>query len=219
MSQDDIKRADALLAQKKVAAAVPFLEAAMAGMPEGWRARTETAEEIAIAFWDERDFLAYCAHGKPAKKVVWKLPSYSRVCYYLAFAAVERQDLDAGERWIDEGLVLEPDHPLLLCEKALILGYRKRREESLAFYRKAALAHAWNPAWSALAYRGIGFQLVEGRDLDEAEKAFRRSLELEPSHPVAVNELGVIADLRTGGVKALSSGLTRGGTADEAEKN
>src|SRR5580704_4026640 len=104
MSQDDIKRADALLAQKKVAAAVPFLEKAIASMPEGWRARTETKEQLEIAFWDDRDFVAYCAREKPTKKVLWKLPSYSRLCYYLAFAAVERHDLAAGEQWIDRGL-------------------------------------------------------------------------------------------------------------------
>jgi tetratricopeptide (TPR) repeat protein len=218
MSKDDIEKADALIRQSKVAAAIPFLERALAEMPPGWKPRVETPEQLSIAFWDQRDFLAYIAHEKPTKKVIWAVPSYARLCYYLAFAAVERSDLDRAEAWIDKGLALEPDHPLLLCEKALIVGYRKRPDDSIALYLQAAKARPWSAIWIALALRGMGFQLIEKRMLDDAEKAFRRSLEIEPNHPVAVNELGVIADIRKG-AKKVASGLTRGGTADEAQKN
>src|SRR5581483_11101707 len=121
MSKDPI---EPLLASGRVAAAVPLLEAALRQMPEGWQPRVEYEDRTTIAFWDKNEFAAFCERTKPTKKVVWMLPSYSRYCYYLAFAAVERQDLDAADRWVDRGIALEPAHALLLSEKALILGYR-----------------------------------------------------------------------------------------------
>jgi len=210
---------EALLAQGKVAAAVPLLEERMKAMPPGWKARVDLPEQLEVAFWDKSEFLAYIAHMKPEKNVLWKVPSYSRYAYYLCFAAVERHDLAAAERWIDAALALEPDHALILCEKALILGYKKRRPEAIDYYRRATVAMPWSPLWTARAHRGLGFELIEERRLDEAEAEFRRSLELEPDQPVALNELNVIADLRRGGVKSLPSGLTRGGGTGEAEKN
>jgi len=213
------ERAEVLLKQGQVAAAVPHLEAAIQGMPAGWSARKDHPDRLEIAFWDRADFLAYVAHAKPTKNVVWTIPSYSRACYYLGFGAVERHDFALAERWIDRGLALEPDHPLLLCEKGLILGNTKRRDQSMEVYRRGTKASPWNHAWTARAHRGLGFELVELRRLDEAEAEFRRSLELDPEHPVAKNELAVIADLRSGRVTGTASGLTRGGGQSEAQQN
>lgn len=216
MSTDPI---EALLSRGKVAAAVPLLEAAVARMPEGWSPRVEHDDRIDVSFWDRGEFVAFCQETKPTKKIVWVLPSYSRYCYYLCFAAVERQDLASAARWIDLAVALEPSHSLLLSEKALILGYQGRRPEALETYRRATLSMPWYPLWTARAHRGLGFELIEEKRIDEAEKEFRRSLELEPGHPVAINELEVIADLRRGGVTGLASGLTRGGGQTEAQNN
>jgi tetratricopeptide (TPR) repeat protein len=208
-----------LLSKGRVAAAAPLLEQRVASMPQGWSPRVDLPDRLEVAFWDKGEFLAFVARTQPKKNVVWKLPSYSRYCYYLCFAAVERQDLAAATRWIDRALELEPDHSLILSEKALILGYVKRRPEAMEHYRRAIAAMPWYPLWTARAHRGLGFELIEEQKLDEAETEFRRSLELEPNHPVAVNELRVIADIRKGGVTGLPSGLTRGGGQAEAQNN
>ncbi len=216
MSSDPLEE---LLSRGRVAAAVPLLERAVASMPEGWAAWVDRPDQLEVAFWDKGEFVAYVTYTKPAKDVIWKLPSYSRYCYYLCFAAVERQDLAAATKWIDRALELEPTHSLILSEKALILGYERRHAEAMATYRRAIDSSPWYPLWTARAHRGLGFELIEAKRLDEAEKEFRCSLELEPGHPVALNELQVIADIRKGGVTGLPSGLTRGGGANEARNN
>ena len=76
-------------------------------MPAGWKPVVETPDEIRIAFWERGEFLAYVAHAKPTKKVVWAVPNYARYAYHLGFAAVERHDLAAAERWVDRSLALE----------------------------------------------------------------------------------------------------------------
>jgi tetratricopeptide (TPR) repeat protein len=219
VSQDPFEEANRILARGQVAAAVPHLERAVASMPEGWKPLRDFPDRLELAFWDQGDFVAYVAYSKPTKKVIWTVPSYSRACYFLGFAALERQELGQAEAWIDRGLALEPDHPLLLCEKALILGYRPGRAGAADFYRRATTVRPWNAPWTARAFRGLGFELVEARQLDEAEAAFRRSLELEPGHPVATNELRVVENLRKGVVTRTTSGLTRGGGEDEARRN
>jgi tetratricopeptide (TPR) repeat protein len=211
--------AEPLLARGQIAAAVPHLESALAAMPPGWRPRLDLPDRLEVAFWDRVDFMAYVRYAKPEKKVLWILPSYSRACYYLAFAAVERQDFAVADAWIDRGIALEPDHPLLLCEKALILGGAERRPEAIELYRLAATVSPWSAKWTARAFRGLGFELIELRQLDEAEEAFRRALELEPGHPVAASELDVIDQLRKGVVDRVLSGLTRGGGEGEARRN
>jgi tetratricopeptide (TPR) repeat protein len=213
------EQAEPFIAKGAVSAAAPLLEKGLELMPADWKPRVEHPDRLEVAFWDKADFMAYIAHAKPTKKVVWVLPSYSRACYHVGFAAVERHDLASAERWIDRGLALETDHPLLLCEKGLIVGQSKRREEALGFYLRATTAFPWNASWTARAHRGLGFELVELRQLDAAEAEFRRSLELEPGNKVANHELTVIADLRTGVAKGTASGLTRGGGEDEARKN
>ena len=213
------EQAEPLIAKGAVSAAAPLLEKALELMPADWKPRVEHPDRLEVAFWDRADFVAYVTHTKPTKQVLWVLPSYSRACYHLGFAAVERQDLASAERWIDRGLALEPEHPLLLCEKGLILGQSRRREDALAFYQRATRTFPWNSSWTARAHRGLGFELVELRQLAAAEAEFRRSLELEPGNKVATHELLVIADLRKGIVKGIASGLTRGGGEDEARKN
>lgn len=210
--------ADRLLHAGQAAAAAPYYAAACEGMPEGWKPRVERAEQLEEAFWDKDDFVGYVAHAKPKKKVVWTVPSYSRACYHVAFAAVERNDLATADEWIERGLALEPDHPLLLCEKALVLGTKKRHEDALHHFQLAAKSHPWHASWVARALRGEGFELIELRRLDEAETAFKKSLELEPGSHVARSELEVIRDLRAG-ARGTTSGLTRGGGEEEAQRN
>lgn len=47
-----------------------------------------------------------------------------------------------------------------------------------------------------VALRGLGFALIELGDLDGAEQAFERSLELDPDNELAKSELRYIEDLR-----------------------
>jgi Flp pilus assembly protein TadD len=57
----------------------------------------------------------------------------------------------------------------------------------------------------AVMLRGRGFALIELGRLDEAEKAYRDSLNSEPNNARALNELTYIGRLRAGGPTAPSA--------------
>ena len=48
-----------------------------------------------------------------------------------------------------------------------------------------------------MSLRGLGFSLIELKQLDEAEKAFQESLQIEPENKLAQNELAYIQQLRS----------------------
>ncbi len=76
-------------------------------------------------------------------------------------------------------------------------GRIKRHQEAFDCYVRAASVRDWAPASQvARSFRGQGVQLVDLDDLDEAERALQKSLELEPDSEVARNELAYIDDLR-----------------------
>jgi len=101
-------------------------------------------------------------------------------------------------------IALEPAFPHYQVEYGSALREVGDLDGALAAYRRAVELAAPVKDYAldqAGGLRGIGFVLTERGDLDGAEKAYRQSLELAPGHPVAVNELGYIARLRSGGAR------------------
>jgi tetratricopeptide (TPR) repeat protein len=113
-------------------------------------------------------------------------------------------------RALDKGLALSvnPQAALgahvgaMLGEKGFALGSLKRYAEALAVYDQGLTNKAVVPPDRARLYRGRGFILTEMDRLDDAEAAYRASLEIEPSNPRALGELNYIAKLKAGGPKA-----------------
>jgi tetratricopeptide (TPR) repeat protein len=203
---DAVQEARRLIAARERPRAVRALEEYLARMPPGWRPRAETKDELRIAFWSMEEFLQFVTHHQAAgdrRKVTWVRPSYSEACYLLGYLAVEEGDYAAARRHVERGLALEPDHPLLLCELGMIEGGCRRHGEALDCYRQAAERRPWTPPGVvARALRGVGFSLIELGELDEAEEAFRQSLEWEPDNATARQELQIIELMRKTGVTA-----------------
>jgi tetratricopeptide (TPR) repeat protein len=203
---DIVHEARRLIAGGERSQAVRALEELLARIPPGWRPRAEAPDEVQVAFWNMEEFLQYVAHHQAAgdrRKLTWVRPSYSEACYLLGYLAVEEGDYAAARRHVERGLGLEPDHPLLLCELGMIEGGARRHGEALGCYRKAADCRPWTPPGVlARALRGVGFSLIELGELDEAEEAFRQSLELEPDNTTARQELQIIDLMRKTGVTA-----------------
>jgi tetratricopeptide (TPR) repeat protein len=201
-----IQEARRLIAAGDRPRAVRVLEAFLARMPPGWRPRTETKEELQVAFWTMEEFLQFAALHQAAgdrRKVTWVRPAYGEACYLLGYLAVEEGDYAAARRHVERGLGLEPDHPLLLCELGMIEGGACRHGEALDCYRRAADSRPWTPPpVVARALRGVGFSLIELGELDRAEEAFRQSLELEPGNTTARKELEIVGLMRKTGVTA-----------------
>src|SRR5262249_53975739 len=105
-----IQEARRLIAAGDRPRAVRVLEAFLARMPPGWRPRTETKEELQVAFWNMEEFLQFAALHQAAgdrRKVTWVRPAYGEACYLLGYLAVEEGDYAAARRHVERGLGLE----------------------------------------------------------------------------------------------------------------
>jgi hypothetical protein len=113
-------------------------------------------------------------------------------------------------RVIDETLSLSPSPDgavgarvgELMNEKGVALSALKRNSEALDIFEQALASHVLTAHERALLDRGRGYTLTELNRLDDAEAAFRDSLQYEPANKRAEAELGYIAHLRAGGPKA-----------------
>jgi tetratricopeptide (TPR) repeat protein len=61
----------------------------------------------------------------------------------------------------------------------------------------------------AAFYRGRGYALTELNQLDEAEEAYKQSLNLDPGNKLAEGELKYIAGLKLGAPRAAPGTLTK----------
>ena len=202
---DALNQAYGLARQQKYDAASALLRQITAHTPPDWHGVWKTPEGTMIAYWDseERDECSPEDAARSGAQVTWVLPSYSQAWYELAFIAIERQRLDEAEQVLEQALLLEPDHPTLLNERALLEQRRQHYEQALALtskivrssrcVTKRALSRAW---------RSHGVSLIELGRLDEADKALRQSLVIDPENEGTLKELDYIQQLRDKADKA-----------------
>jgi Flp pilus assembly protein TadD len=202
-ARDVPSEAESMIQQGQRSEAEDLLREFVSGMPADWKPVTESPHSLEIAYWDTTEFLSHVPHQKASgieKMVVWVPPSYSKALYLLGFLAVEREDWSTALNDIDRGLALEPDHPLLLCEKALIFSRMERHEDAYDLFMKAMEIRSWAPSQHrARAMRGAAVALADLKRLNEAEELLKRSLELVPNSEAAKDELRYIEHLRKGG--------------------
>lgn len=136
-------------------------------------------------------------------QVVVDYNTYGLAYFLLGSAAVEARNYDKASEWLDKGLALQPENLMLVTEKGMVLTAQRRFADALALYDatfdKAAAFLISDQQGKARLLRARGFSLIELGRLDEAEKAYRDSLEIEPDHGGAKHEIGYIAKLRAGG--------------------
>jgi len=204
-SPEDVpSAAESMIQQGRRSEAEELLREFVSDMPANWKPVTESPYSIGIAYWDTTEFLSHVPHQNASgieKMVLWVTPSYSKAFYLLGFLAVVREDWSNALHYIDQGLALEPDHPLLLCEKALILSRMKRHEDAYDLFMKAVDIRSWAPPQHrARAMRGAAVALIDLKRLDEAEELLKKSLELVQGNEAAEQELRYIEHLRRGGM-------------------
>ena len=116
-----------------------------------------------------------------------------------AFIAAERGQYGDALMQLRTLEVVAPLSAGTLTETAFALGRLQRKDEALALYRNAlVLARKFKSqaAYQPIALRGIGFMLVEVGKLDEAEQAYKDSLQLDPGNKIAESELAYIRQVR-----------------------
>lgn len=197
------KAAELLHAGKVVEGRAMFREI-VSSMPAGWQAVRESIDSVAIAYWDQQEFIE-CSSRDAAryrKNVLWTPPSYAQAWYLLAFFAIENKDAAEAEADIDHALALEPDRALLLNEKATIVQQSPQRlADAVAINRKAVdSTHCTSAANRkkdlSRAWRSMGVALIDLRRWDEADAALEESLKIDPGNPGTINEFVYLERMR-----------------------
>lgn len=205
---DFVRAAEAFINNKQIRKASELLQDSIENMPEGWKPYNEFSTHDVIFFWYQEEFDEFNRRNSK-KGIIWKEPSYSKALYLFSHILSEQNDFHGALREIDKGLVLEPDHPKLLCEKAFILGRLEDHTTSLLFYQKAVNARSWIiSSDKALALRGQGFALIELGRLNEARTVLNESLLFAPDNTDALGELAYIRKLQ---LKSALVGIFRKG--------
>ena len=147
--------------------------------------------------------MAEAATERESFSVVKLADPYPEAAFLMGSYDNETGQFAAAVAVLDEGLALEPDYPNLISEKAAAVSMMDRHAEALAIYVDGLKKiDASTDDWvKARFLRGEGFQLTERGRYDEAEKAYRESLKLEPNHGGALHELAYIAQVRAGAAR------------------
>lgn len=189
--------AESKLRQRDYMRAEHFLQRLIDTCPDDWQAQYKSPNgNIEYAFWDVQEFEAYLPYfhkHELGKEVDWVGPSYSRAYYHFSNIFLEQKQYKQALAYVNEGLILEPDHPELLCHKALILRCMDQLRDAYDLYIHALHVRPWTPAGvKARAMRGAGVLLSEFGKLEAAANMLKSSLELDPGNPTAMNELSHI---------------------------
>jgi Tfp pilus assembly protein PilF len=142
------------------------------------------------------------------KSIVWGRWPYARAALMLGSYYVEAGDYKSAAVPLLEGVRIDPTDPLVTSEAAHALSMLHRFDEAIAVIDRALGADLFmEPAAKARLLRGRGFALGELGRYDEAEAAYRQSLELAPGNRTAINELTYIAGQRRGAPKTKAETL------------
>lgn len=204
---EKVNRAAVALNAGDVAEALQLLREVIANAPSDYANSSEEPDgTLVIKFWDQSSFVHYVMWQKARaadRGVRWIGNAYPRAFYYLGFIGVKLKHYADALHYLEQGHRLEPTNPKFQFEKAQALVHSGEKEKALALYEAVNEPGPFVSARDlAIAHRGRGFVLIELGRLDEAERAFHSSLQIEPGNKIALQELQYIEHLRQGGASA-----------------
>jgi tetratricopeptide (TPR) repeat protein len=126
--------------------------------------------------------------------------SWCNALYVKAFALVDLDRLDDAQSAFERLVAYAPKHSRYLNELAYVLLKKKEWQHSIDTYKSAEAAATFTPQRRdyerCVAFRGIGFDLVELGRLDDAEAAYRKCLAIIPDEPKSLGEIQYIKEQR-----------------------
>ena len=152
-----------------------------------------------VSVADDAEYQAFVAESGDGAPVDWVDMACPEAYHALGFIAVERHDAGTAFAVLDKAMRLAPYWVDPLTERGGLLNTSGRPKEGLAVYQQALAlveSHPSNRSRHAMVLRGIGFSQTELGDLDAAEQAYRKSLEIDPGNTTATNELEYIRQQR-----------------------
>ena len=195
---DPLDEAVSALNQGQTLRALDIIDEIIARVPPGWQPISLNQKKNIISYsaWSPEEFEAFINSGNQGINVQWVVPSFSRAYFLKSYILVDQKNYEKAMAVIKEGLQLEPDHPSLLSEAALVEGRLGQYEKAIELYAKIP-----QRKWDALptvaqALRGVGANYIKLKKLDEAEVALVKSLALAPCHSGARAGLDKIDAMR-----------------------
>lgn len=152
-----------------------------------------------VSVADAGEYTAYVAAAGNGEPVDWVDMACPEAYHAQAFIAVERNDAQAAFAALGKASGMAPYWVDPLVERGHLLNTTGKPAEALATYRAAQAlvdTHPSNRSRQAIVLRGIGYSQTELGDLDAAEQAYRKSLEIEPGNATAENELEYLRQQR-----------------------
>ena len=186
---------------------IPALEAVVARTPKAYSKADERDGVIRYRARSAADYLAFTATRvagfKPGEKraIDWIPDVYMDAALLVGIYYNEIGQSDRALAVLGPAQAMAPDYATLLAETGAALAKLGRGPEALPLYDTALSSGdlGISDLDKARLLRAKGFVLTDMNRLDEAERAYRDSLKLEPDHANAKSELAYIAHLRAGG--------------------
>jgi Tfp pilus assembly protein PilF len=126
--------------------------------------------------------------------------SWCEAQYIKAFAMVDLKRLDDAQAAFERLVAYAPKNARYINELAYVFLAKKEWQHSIDVYTRAEAAATFSPARRdierCVAFRGIGYDLVEMGRLDDAEVSYRKCLAIIPGEPKSVGEIEYINQQR-----------------------
>lgn len=125
---------------------------------------------------------------------------WCRAQYVTGYALIDLERLPEAQAAFERLVRFAPQNARYLNELAYVLMKQKKLKDSLAIYRRAEVAADLTPDRATeercLALKGVGYNLIELGDLNAAEAAYRKCLNIDPDDTDSPRELKYIEEQR-----------------------
>ena len=122
-------------------------------------------------------------------KVMDRQPENDRIYFNLGMLSMDDRQIEKAEIWFKKSIELRPDFRSALFNLALLLNENRRPLEALPFLN-SLLFHFPDHIKGLILLGDIYTNHV--KDLNQAEKAYRRILEIDPGHIQGYHNLCVV---------------------------
>lgn len=127
-------------------------------------------------------------------------PDWCRAQYVTGYALIDLDKLPEAQVAFERLVRFAPQNSRYLNELAYVFMKQKKWQASLDAYRRAEVAADLSPDRTkeerCLALKGVGYNLVELGDLNAAEAAYRKCLNIDPTDDDSLRELKYIEEQR-----------------------
>jgi tetratricopeptide (TPR) repeat protein len=151
----------------------------------------------------EREYNFYLMTANNEQKTAHILSEIWSEAYYLkAYALLELKDINKAQSTIKKALSLAPSNSKYLSELGLTYKLQKDWKKALITYSSAEKSAKFFTPKNLYkeellqAKRGIGYSLIELKEMNKAEKVYREILKISPKDKIAQKELNYILELK-----------------------